>query len=105
MATAELEGDATDDPLGVARMQMDLAKAQLGLGYAERAIDLFTKARATFTAHLGPDHPDTLRSMHWLASGYQDAGKVRPRRAALRGDAGPHEGEARPRPPRHPPDA
>ena len=76
VATAELVGDATDDPLGVARMQMALGKAQLGLGYAERAIDLCTKARATFTAHLGPDHPDTLKSMNWLASGYLDAGKL-----------------------------
>jgi len=75
-ATAEIVGDATDDPLGVARMQLALGKAQLGLGYAERAIDLCTRARATFTAHLGPDHPDTLSCMRWLATGYQDAGKV-----------------------------
>ena len=76
VATAELAGDATDDPLGVARMQMVLGKAQLGLGYAERAINLCTRARATFKAHLGPDHPDTLNCMRWLATGYQDAGKV-----------------------------
>ncbi len=74
-ATAELVGDATDDPIGVARMQMALGEVQLNLGYAERAIDLTTRARATFTAHLGPDHPDTLKCMHWLASGYLDAGK------------------------------
>jgi eukaryotic-like serine/threonine-protein kinase len=76
VASTEMAGDATDDPLSVARMQMDLAKAQLELGYAERAIDLCTRARATFTAHLGPDHPDTLRCMRFLATGYQDAGKV-----------------------------
>ncbi len=73
VATAELAGDATDDPIGVARMQIDLAKAQLSLGYAERAVDLCTKARATFTAHLGPDHPDTLRSMRLLAAGYLES--------------------------------
>jgi tetratricopeptide (TPR) repeat protein len=73
VATAELAGDATDDPIGVARMQIDLAKAQLSLGYPERVIDLCTKARATFTAHLGPDHPDTLRSMRLLAAGYLES--------------------------------
>jgi serine/threonine protein kinase/tetratricopeptide (TPR) repeat protein len=76
VATAELIGDATDDPLGVARMQMNLGEAQLSLGYADRAIDLYTKARATFTAHLGPDHPETLNSMRWLAGGYLDDGKL-----------------------------
>jgi tetratricopeptide (TPR) repeat protein len=74
-ASAELAGDATDDPLGVARMQADLAKAQLGLGYAERAIDLSTRARAMLTAHRGSDHPDTLKSRELLATGYRDAGK------------------------------
>ncbi len=73
VATAELAGDATDDPIGVARMQIDLAKAQLSLGYPERVIDLCTKARATFTAHLGPDHPETLRSMRLLAAGYLES--------------------------------
>jgi serine/threonine protein kinase len=76
VATAELAEDATDDPLGVARMQMDLGKAQRGLGYAERAIDLSTRARATFTAQLGPDHPDTLRSMAVLAGGYLDSERL-----------------------------
>ena len=86
-ATAELVGDATDDPLGVARMQMDLGKAQLGLGYAERAIDLCTKARATFTSHLGRDHPDTLRSMP-ARRRLPGRRQARPRRAALRGNPG-----------------
>jgi serine/threonine-protein kinase len=56
-ATSEIEGEATGDPLAVARMQMSLGSSQLGLGYPDRAIVLFTKARATFTAGLGPDHP------------------------------------------------
>ena len=37
-AAAEIEGEATGDPLVVARMQMTLGKAQLNLGYPERAI-------------------------------------------------------------------
>ena len=69
-ATAEIEGEATGDPLAVARMQMTLGSSQLGLGYPDRAIVLFTKARATFAAELGPDHPDTLMSMNNLAISY-----------------------------------
>ena len=75
-ASAALEGEANDDPLGVARMQMALSRAQLSLGYAEKAIALLTRARATFTSRLGPDHPDTLASMNELALGYSDAGKL-----------------------------
>jgi serine/threonine protein kinase/tetratricopeptide (TPR) repeat protein len=74
-ATAEIEGEATGDPLAVARMQMTLGASQLGLGYPDRAIVLFTKARATFTAALGPDHPDTLQSMNNLALTYFHAGQ------------------------------
>ena len=75
-ATAQIEGEAIGDPLAVARMQMTLGDSQLGLGYPEKAVALFTKARATFTAQLGPDHPDTLWSMNNLAFGYQAAGKL-----------------------------
>jgi hypothetical protein len=56
-------------------MQMTLGSSLLGLGYAEKAIALFTRARATFATRLGPDHPDTLMSMNDLASAYRDAGK------------------------------
>ncbi|WZO98828.1 tetratricopeptide repeat protein [Isosphaeraceae bacterium EP7] len=74
-ATAALEGEATDDPLGVARMQAALGTSQLGLGYAEKAIVLLTKARATFMSRLGPVHPDTLQAMNMLANAYRAAGK------------------------------
>ena len=74
-ATAEIEGEAIGDPLTVARMQMTLGVSQLGLGYPDRAIGLFTKARATFAAALGPDHPDTLASMNNLANSYAGAGQ------------------------------
>src|SRR5262249_1199345 len=66
-ATAEIEGDATGDPLAVARLQMKLGRSQLALGYPDRAIRLFTRARAALAAGLGPDHPDTLWSMNNLA--------------------------------------
>ena len=57
-------------------MQLAVGKAQLSLGYAEKAIDLITRAHGTFTAHLRRDHPETLKSMFWLASAYLDARKL-----------------------------
>ncbi len=69
-ATAQIEGDAIGDPLAVARMQMTLGESQLGLGYPKKSIALLSKARATLTTVLGPDHADTLRSMSDLAYGY-----------------------------------
>jgi tetratricopeptide (TPR) repeat protein len=75
-ATAEIEGEAIGDPLAVARMQMILGRSQVGLGYPQKAIALFTRARATYTAALGPDHPDTVASMNNLACSYADAGKT-----------------------------
>jgi tetratricopeptide (TPR) repeat protein len=38
-------------------------------------LGLFTKSRATFAAALGPDHPDTLKSMNNLASSYAATGQ------------------------------
>ena len=74
-ATAEIEGEATGDPLAVARMQMDLGRSQLGLGYSEKAVALFTKANATLAARLGPDDVDTIRSLANLGAGHYDAGR------------------------------
>jgi serine/threonine protein kinase/tetratricopeptide (TPR) repeat protein len=74
-ATEEIEGQATGDPLAVARMQMILGSSQLGLGYSDRAIRLFARARTTLAAALGNDHPDTLASMSGLATSYSVAGQ------------------------------
>ena len=82
-------------------MQITLGESQLGLGYPEKAIALLTKARATFTAQLGPDHPDTLGSMNNLAEGYQAAGKLDRALPLFEETLALSEGEARPRPPRH----
>jgi serine/threonine protein kinase/lipopolysaccharide biosynthesis regulator YciM len=75
-ATAEIEGEAIGDPLAVARMQMTLGESQLGLGYPEKAIDLFTKARVTFGSQLGPDSPEALTVMSCLADSYRHAAKL-----------------------------
>ncbi len=74
-ATEEIEGEVTGDPLAVARMQMTLGSSQLSLGHPDRAISLFAKARTTFAADLGPEHPDTLASMNDLASSHAAAGR------------------------------
>jgi tetratricopeptide (TPR) repeat protein len=63
------------DPLVVARMQAAQGHQQLDLGYPDRAIALFTKACATFSARLGPDHPETLEGMNDLAISYRAAGQ------------------------------
>jgi eukaryotic-like serine/threonine-protein kinase len=75
-AAAQIEGEAIGDLLTVARMQQTLGRSQYGLGYAEKAIGLYAKARATFAAELGPDHPDTLESMNILAEGYRVVGQL-----------------------------
>jgi serine/threonine protein kinase len=75
-ASAQLEGDVIGDPLAVARMQVILGQSQLGLGHLQKAILLFTKARTTFGAQLGPEHPDTLRCAIRLAAGYGAAGNL-----------------------------
>ena len=75
-AVLDLEGSAIGDPLEVAEMQNTLGISLLGLGDPGQAIILFEKARATWTAKLGSDHPDTLASMNNLALGYLSAGKL-----------------------------
>jgi serine/threonine protein kinase len=75
-ATTEIEGDSVGEPLTVARMQSIMGRSQLGLGNPDKAIELITKARATFASLLGPDHSDTLTSMNDLSLAYRDAGKI-----------------------------
>lgn len=75
-AAAEVEGEATGDPLAVARMQAILARSLLGLGHADRAVQLFTKARDTLASRLGPDDLATLATAGGLAHGYRDAGRL-----------------------------
>ena len=56
-------------------MQNTLGATLLGPGDSGRATVLFEKARATRSAKLGPDRPDTLMSMNNLAEAYHEAGK------------------------------
>jgi tetratricopeptide (TPR) repeat protein len=75
-ASKALTEDLVGDPLVVAEFQQQLGECQLGLGYPDRAIQLFTRVQKTREALLGPDHPDTLNSMSNLASAYQAVGDL-----------------------------
>jgi serine/threonine protein kinase len=73
-AAAQLDSMVIGDPLTVARLQAILGESLRALGQARQAIELLSKVRTTREAQLGPDHPDTLRSMNNLALAYKDAG-------------------------------
>jgi serine/threonine protein kinase len=64
-----------DQPLIEARLRMTLGQSFYYLGEAQIAADQWEKARALRSQHLGPDHPDTLRSMNCLACSYADLGR------------------------------
>jgi eukaryotic-like serine/threonine-protein kinase len=61
-------------PLIEARLRMTLGQSFLFLGKAKVGAEQYQAARTIFTEHLGPDHPDTLRSMSRLANSYYDLG-------------------------------
>ena len=75
-AVRELDGAAIGDPLIVAAMQTRLGKSLTELGEAADAIAVLKKSADTRKARLGPDHPDSLASMHELAWAYLRAGKL-----------------------------
>jgi serine/threonine protein kinase len=54
-----------------------LGTTHYGLGLYDRSVELFTRALAARQAALGPDHPDTLKSMSSLAENYMDVGRWR----------------------------
>jgi len=61
-------------PLVEARLRMTLGMSYSFLGEDRTAADQFRRARTIFTDRLGPDHPDTLESMHNLANAYAALG-------------------------------
>jgi eukaryotic-like serine/threonine-protein kinase len=58
----------TDQPLIEARLRMTLGKSFGSLGEDKIGSQQFEAARAIYTMHRGPDHPDTLAAMYGLAS-------------------------------------
>jgi tetratricopeptide (TPR) repeat protein len=75
-ALAFVDKSFTGQPLIEARLRMTMASSFRYLGDAKSAIEQDEKARALYTEHRGPDHPDTLMSMNNLASSYDDAGRT-----------------------------
>ena len=70
-----VETSFPNQPLIEARLRMTLGIAFFNLGEAGKAAEQFQKARTLFSRYLGPDHPDTLRSMSNLANSYDDLGR------------------------------
>ena len=85
-----------------------LSMYELAVTYMEsdrvnEATPHFEEALRLRKARLGPDHPDTLESMFGLAWAYHARRTARRGHLVERGGAQAEEGQARPRPPRHPP--
>ena len=56
-----------DQPLIEARLRLTLGASFAYLGEWRKAEEQYAAARALYLQHRGPDHPDTLMSMHNLA--------------------------------------
>jgi serine/threonine protein kinase/tetratricopeptide (TPR) repeat protein len=74
-AAAQLDFEAVGDPLAVARLQNTLGSSQMSLGHAIKAVPLLEKSYKTRVALLGPDHVDTLQSMHNVAFAHHLGGQ------------------------------
>jgi serine/threonine protein kinase len=70
-----VEKSFTNQPLIEARLRMTLGQSFWYLGKAKIAADQCQIARTLYTKYLGPDHPETLRSMHNLARSYHALGR------------------------------
>jgi serine/threonine protein kinase/tetratricopeptide (TPR) repeat protein len=85
-----VEKSFTDQPLIEAQLRMTLGTSFWYLGLAKNAAEQYQAARTLYTKYLGPDHPDTLKSMNGLANSYEalgrhvDALKLREETLALR---------------------
>jgi hypothetical protein len=64
-------------PLIEARLRRTTATSFESLGDPRTAVEQEEKARALYTRHRGPDHPDALKCMVELASSYRTAGRTR----------------------------
>jgi serine/threonine protein kinase/tetratricopeptide (TPR) repeat protein len=69
-----VERSFVDQPLVEARLRVTLGMSYGFLGEDKTAVQQYLRARTIFTDQLGPDHPDTLVSMHNLANAYAALG-------------------------------
>jgi serine/threonine protein kinase/tetratricopeptide (TPR) repeat protein len=75
-AAERIEGKFADRPLVEAELRNTLGFTLLQMGRADRAVRQCERARELYTQLLGPDHPDTLRSINGLASSYRHLGQL-----------------------------
>jgi tetratricopeptide (TPR) repeat protein len=74
-AAKKLETDLADQPARRARLQATLGKTYDALGLYRQAVPLLEKALNYHRTVSGPEHPDTLKAMHDLATSYHHAGR------------------------------
>jgi serine/threonine protein kinase len=76
-AAKRIGGRFRKRPLVEAAIRQAIGETYIGVGKAATAIRHLKYSLALRKATLGPDHPDTLASMHNLARAYRDAGQWR----------------------------
>jgi tetratricopeptide (TPR) repeat protein len=74
-ALPQVESSFQGRPLVEAAVRMTLGTSFWHLSDAATAEQQYQIARARYTAELGPDHPDTLKSLHNLALSYWTLGR------------------------------
>ena len=75
-ALATIEQDFADRPLIKARLLESVANSFVSLGLLSRATEPHTEALALRRSILGPDHPDTLQSLHNVGRMYWRQGRL-----------------------------
>jgi tetratricopeptide (TPR) repeat protein len=75
-AATEIDAGFRDKPMVAAAIHQTIGQAYEGVGEYEQAIRHLNAARELRTAHLGPDHPDTLNTLNDLALTYRKAGRT-----------------------------
>jgi serine/threonine protein kinase/tetratricopeptide (TPR) repeat protein len=70
-----VEQNFKDQPLIEARLRQTVGLSFWYLGEPKIAAGQYEWARSLYSQHLGPDHPDTLRSMNGLANSYDALGR------------------------------
>lgn len=72
-AMERLQGDATGDPLTLAKLQTSFGTSLAGLGQSKKAVELLERALEIRTRALGADAPLTLTSANNLAKALADS--------------------------------
>ena len=75
-AVVRLDSQSAGSPAIRGALLNALGETYGGLGIADRAVAVSTRAYDTLKASLGPDHPETLRSRNTLANAYRSAGRT-----------------------------